>query len=94
VADEAYLTQSIMDPRARVHEGFPAVMPSYLGQMAPAEVAAVVEKIRSLEEPDPQQVFRVPIADGGLRARVIVPEEAPDGGSDLRERVGGKELSP
>lgn len=48
VADEAYLTESMMDPTAKMVRGFPNLMPSYLGQLAGPEAAAIVEYIRSL----------------------------------------------
>jgi cytochrome c oxidase subunit 2 len=48
IADEAYLTQSMMDPLEHVHAGFQPVMPSYRGQLEPAETAALLELIRSL----------------------------------------------
>jgi cytochrome c oxidase subunit 2 len=48
VADEAFLTESMMDPNTKLHAGFQAVMPSYLGQLAGPEAAAIVEYIRSL----------------------------------------------
>jgi cytochrome c oxidase subunit II len=48
VADEAYLTESMMRPQAKVVVGFQAVMPSYLGQLEAAEVAALVEFIKTL----------------------------------------------
>jgi cytochrome c oxidase subunit 2 len=48
VADEAYLTESMMDPLAHVHAGYKSVMPSYLGRLRPAETAAIVELIKSL----------------------------------------------
>jgi cytochrome c oxidase subunit II len=47
-ADEAYLTQSMMDPLAQIHTGFPPVMPSYQGLLTAAETAAIVEYIRYL----------------------------------------------
>jgi cytochrome c oxidase subunit 2 len=47
-ADEAYLTESMMDPERRMHRGFPPVMPSYRGLLDAGEVAALVEYIRSL----------------------------------------------
>jgi cytochrome c oxidase subunit II len=47
-ADEAYLTESMMDPERRIHAGFPPIMPSYLGLLEGAEVAALVQYIRSL----------------------------------------------
>nr|WP_235216869.1 cytochrome c oxidase subunit II [Archangium violaceum] len=48
VADEAYLTESMMKPGARLVEGFEPVMPSYLGELEAAEVAALVEYIKTL----------------------------------------------
>lgn len=47
-ADDAYLTESMMDPLARVVRGYRAVMPSYQGFLRAAEAAALVEYIRSL----------------------------------------------
>lgn len=49
LADEAYLTESMMDPNAAVVAGFRATMPSYAGQLAPGEVGALVELIRALK---------------------------------------------
>ncbi|MGE0547150.1 MAG: c-type cytochrome [Kofleriaceae bacterium] len=48
--DEAYLTESMMDPERRVHAGFAPIMPTYRGLLAGGEVAALVEFIRSLAE--------------------------------------------
>ncbi len=47
-ADEAYLTESMMDPLAKIVRGFQPIMPSYLGQLSGPEAAAIVEFIRSL----------------------------------------------
>lgn len=49
-ADEAYLTASMMDPLAQIHQGFPPVMPSYQGLLSASEVGALVEYIRSLRD--------------------------------------------
>lgn len=49
-ADEAYLTESMMDPQAKVVADFAPAMPSYQGQLEPPEVAALVEFIKSLRE--------------------------------------------
>ncbi len=46
IADAAYLTESLMDPAAKVHAGYAATMPSYLGQLSAADTAALVEYIR------------------------------------------------
>ncbi|HEY6003312.1 MAG TPA: cytochrome c oxidase subunit II [Anaeromyxobacter sp.] len=48
VADEAYLTKSMMDPAADIVAGFQNVMPSYQGKIPSPEVAAIVEYIKSL----------------------------------------------
>jgi cytochrome c oxidase subunit 2 len=44
--DPAYITESIMDPAAKVHAGYVPTMPSYLGQLSAADTAAIVEYIR------------------------------------------------
>jgi cytochrome c oxidase subunit 2 len=48
LADEAYLTESMMDPMAEVHLGFRPVMPAYQGLLSAAETGALVEYIRYL----------------------------------------------
>ena len=48
-ADEAYLTESMMDPAAKIVAGFQPVMPSFQGKIASPEVAALVEYIKSLQ---------------------------------------------
>jgi cytochrome c oxidase subunit 2 len=49
VADDAYLTRSMMDPNTDIVEGYHPVMPTYAGALTPAEVGALVELIRSLQ---------------------------------------------
>lgn len=49
-ADEAFLTESMMDPAAKLHAGFAAIMPSYRGVIAGGDAAALVEYIRSLAD--------------------------------------------
>ena len=69
IADEAYLTKSMMDPAAQLHRGFTAVMPSYQGLLTAPQVGALVEYIRTLQnvprhdghEPLPQNSEGVPI---------------------------------
>jgi cytochrome c oxidase subunit 2 len=50
LADEAYLTRSMMEPNVEVVDGFKPVMPSYQGTLTPAEAGALVELIKSLRE--------------------------------------------
>ncbi|RIK86147.1 MAG: cytochrome C [Hyphomicrobiales bacterium] len=52
--DEAYLTQSILDPDAHIVAGFePGAMPSFADMLEAGEVAAIVAFIRSLGETKP-----------------------------------------
>ncbi len=47
--DEGYMTESIMDPNAKIVEGFDAVMPSFQNKLAGPEIAALVEYMKSLQ---------------------------------------------
>ena len=47
-ADEAYLTESMMDPERKLRRGYAPIMPSYLGLLDAGEVAALVEYIKAL----------------------------------------------
>ncbi|MBF5046509.1 cytochrome c oxidase subunit II [Aggregicoccus sp. 17bor-14] len=51
--DEAYLTESMMQPAARVVRGYLPVMPSYFGRLSVGEVASLVEYIKSLRPSGP-----------------------------------------
>jgi cytochrome c oxidase subunit 2 len=65
-ADEAYLTESMMDPERHIRAGFEPIMPSYRGLLDAGEVAAIVHFIKSLPAhpartaPPPQQPVRLP----------------------------------
>lgn len=48
VADEGYLTESMMDPYFKMVKGYAQVMPSYRGKLTAPEAAALVEFIKSL----------------------------------------------
>jgi cytochrome c oxidase subunit 2 len=48
LADEGYLTKSMMDPGADIVAGYQNVMPTYQGKLSPPEIAAIVEYIKSL----------------------------------------------
>ncbi|AKU90246.1 cytochrome c oxidase subunit II [Vulgatibacter incomptus] len=68
VADEAYLTESMMDPMAKVVAGFLPVMPTYQGLLEPAEVAALLELMRSIRDPLPSKVlYPVPLIESPER---------------------------
>ncbi len=51
IADEGYLTKSMMDPGADVVAGYQNVMPTYQGKLSPPEAAAIIEYMKSLRTP-------------------------------------------
>jgi cytochrome c oxidase subunit 2 len=53
VADEAYLTRSMMEPQVEVVAGYAPLMPSYQGLLDPFDAAAIVEFIKTLQGADP-----------------------------------------
>lgn len=61
IADEPYLTESMMDPERHVRAGFAAIMPTYRGLLDASEIAALVEYIRSLPA-HPAQQSPLPVA--------------------------------
>jgi cytochrome c oxidase subunit 2 len=84
--DEAYLTESMMDPRAVIAAGFQPVMPSYQGALTPAETSAILEYIRSLREVQPAGVVPPPAgpivvppagATPAPAGSTVVPSETP-----------------
>ncbi|MGE3182026.1 MAG: cytochrome c oxidase subunit II [Phycisphaerae bacterium] len=48
--DENYIRESILDPGAKIREGFQNNMTSYQGRMKPAELIALIEYIKTLKE--------------------------------------------
>jgi cytochrome c oxidase subunit 2 len=48
VADEQYLRNSIMDPSSQIVSGFPAIMPSYQGQISEEQLYELIQYIKSL----------------------------------------------
>ena len=71
VADDAYLTKSMMDPNAEVVAGYRSIMPTYLGVLSEPEVAALVEFIKSLKSvpftPSVKLPETIAVPDGGTR---------------------------
>jgi cytochrome c oxidase subunit II len=56
VADEGYLTDSMIDPRGKIVKGYKPVMPTYKGRLAAPEAAALVEFIKSLKSPSLEDI--------------------------------------
>jgi cytochrome c oxidase subunit 2 len=94
IADDAYITESIMDPLARIHDGYEPVMPSFLGRMRPAEVAAILEYIRSLRGVVPQPGARTPSPEGPPFLRSGPPRPAPASGDEAVGPIEGGRRAP
>lgn len=50
-ADDAYIRESILDPRAKVVSGYQPVMPTYAGQVSEEGVVSLIAYIRTLSPP-------------------------------------------
>lgn len=48
--EDNYIRESILNPMAKVRQGYAGVMPSYQGQLKEAEIAGVIYYIKSLQE--------------------------------------------
>jgi cytochrome c oxidase subunit 2 len=82
IADEPYLTESMMDPLVRLHRGFPPVMPTYQGLLPSPEAAAIIELIKSLRDipalPTAQPALGgAPPPAGPLPVAPVAPVEQP-----------------
>jgi mono/diheme cytochrome c family protein len=49
VADEEYLRESIVEPNAKIVEGFPAVMPSFATILTEEQITDIIAFIKTLE---------------------------------------------
>jgi cytochrome c oxidase subunit 2 len=63
IADDAYLTRSMMEPSIDVVAGYRDLMPTFQGTLAEPEVAALVELIRSLRNGAPPSPVALPEID-------------------------------
>jgi cytochrome c oxidase subunit 2 len=78
--DDAYLTESMMEPLTKLHRGFAPIMPSYLGLLGAGETAAIVEYIHSLAGRTPAAPGeQAPLAPAGSPAPVLPTAPATPG---------------
>ena len=84
IADEAYITESMMDPKAKQVQGYQLVMPSYHGRLEGPESAAIVEYIKSLRSDSPE-----PLRDKGPEFDVKSGVEVQPGSGSIEVRTGG-----
>ncbi len=48
-ADENYIRESVLNPQAKIHEGFQPVMPSFAGTLDDDQINAIIEYIKTIE---------------------------------------------
>jgi cytochrome c oxidase subunit II len=77
VADEAYLRESILNPRARTVAGFEAIMPTFQGQVTEEQILQLVAYIKSV---GPQQK-QVPAAAASPAAKPGASPTAAESGA-------------
>jgi cytochrome c oxidase subunit 2 len=49
IADESYIRESILNPRAKVVAGYPPVMPAFQGQLSEEDIMHLLSHIKSLQ---------------------------------------------
>jgi len=54
-ADEAYIRESILNPQAKLVEGFGPIMPTFQGQVSEDQLVQLLAFIKSLQTSNPQQ---------------------------------------
>jgi cytochrome c oxidase subunit 2 len=79
--DEAYITKYIMEPNFKVVAGFEPIMPSFMGQITPAEIASIIEYMKSISLA-PERRRELPI----FRGPRLAPFQPRPGTDTLPER--------
>jgi cytochrome c oxidase subunit 2 len=60
IADENYIRESILNPMAKIAQGYQPIMPTYTGQVSEEELLQLVEYIKSLSRTPGQREIRPP----------------------------------
>ncbi len=55
VADENYIRESILNPKAKIVSGYPAAMPSFKGQLSEDDLFCLVEYLKSVSDYTPAE---------------------------------------
>jgi len=69
IADEGYIRESILNPQAKLVEGFGPIMPTFQGQISEDQLVQLVAFIKSLQAVNPQQA--TPAASPAPRATTL-----------------------
>ncbi|HYP27961.1 MAG TPA: cytochrome c oxidase subunit II [Blastocatellia bacterium] len=86
IADESYIRESIVNPRAKIHAGYQPIMPTFQGLVSEEQLLQLVEYIRSLGQAE---------GSGGTTTGAPVPESqrsnplAPTQPNNIRGGPGG-----
>lgn len=64
IADEAYLRESILNPAAKIVEGYESIMPSFQGQLSEESVLQLIAYIKSLNGGTPSPATAGHVAEG------------------------------
>jgi cytochrome c oxidase subunit II len=83
LADEDYLTQSMMDPNVQVVAGYESVMPSYAGVLNPRDVAPILELIKSLRVTHEPPAIELPRTRAAPDTGGVPDMHGPGGADDV-----------
>jgi cytochrome c oxidase subunit 2 len=72
IADEAYLRESILNPRAKIVAGFQPIMPTFQGQIIEDDLTELIAYLKSLKHGD------IPKRNEAAEPPVVKPEPAPE----------------
>lgn len=87
-ADEAYLTESMMDPMAKIVAGYQPVMPTFQGRLDAAEAAAILHYMKSLRGPQPGPGEELPAELPALSEEALERARGEAGREPPREEGG------
>jgi len=76
IADEQYVRESILNPKAKIVAGYQPVMPSYQGQVSEDQLLSLIAYIRSLAAPGTTEA-----------GTAVQPQAAPPAPQPRRSRV-------
>ena len=85
LADEAYLTRSMMEPGADIVAGYKPVMPTFFGILPQPEAAALVEYIKSLRDAPTESGVTLPTLE--ITPLAVSDAGAPNTGVPILPRL-------
>lgn len=90
--DEQYVRESILDPRAKIVQGYDAIMPSFQGQLSEEQVLHLIAYIKSLDDPREQPAPAVPA--GQQPAATQTPQTTQPGAGAVSAPTGAESEAP